>query len=157
VPQTQSKRESIMNMATIRTWHFYIGMFIAPSVLFFALTGAVQLFSLHEAHGNYRPPMIIEKLSSVHQDQVFAPGHHHPDAKPAAKAPTATAAAGDDDDKMKTSTLMLKIFFFWAIAGGLIVSTLFGLWMGLTHPLRKRSAWITVAAGAAIPILLLLF
>jgi len=144
-----------MNTTTIRTWHFYIGMLIAPSVLFFSITGAWQLFSLHEAHGNYTPPMIMEKLSSVHQDQVFAPGHHHPDAKP----PGASAGPpppADDDDKMKTSTLILKIFFFWIVAGGLIVSTLLGLWIGLTHPLRRRIAWILVAAGTAIPVVLLL-
>jgi hypothetical protein len=149
-----------MNSATIRTWHFYIGMFIAPSVLFFALTGALQLFSLHEAHGAYKPPAIIERLSSVHKDQVFAASHHHDHdhAEHQAKPPAAGTAPppADDDDKLKTSTLVLKIFFFWAIAGGLIVSTLFGLWMGLTHPRRKRSAWITVAVGAAIPIVLLL-
>jgi hypothetical protein len=140
-----------MSMTTIRTWHFYIGMLIAPSVLFFSITGALQLFSLHEAHGNYTPPMIIEKLSSVHQDQVFAPGHHHPDAKP----PGAAAAPADDDDKMKTSTLILKIYFFWIVAGGLIVSTLLGLWIGLTHPVRKRAAWILVGLGTIIPIALL--
>lgn len=144
-----------MNMTTIRTWHFYIGMFIAPSVLFFAITGALQLFSWHEAHGAYTPPPILEKLSSVHKDQVFAMGHHHDHAAPAVKPASAAPPAADDDDKMKTSTLILKIFFFWIVAGGLIVSTLFGLWIGLTHPLRKRTAWILVIAGALIPIALL--
>jgi uncharacterized iron-regulated membrane protein len=43
-------------MTSVRRWHSYIGLFIAPSVLFFSLTGAVQLFSLHEAHGKYQPP-----------------------------------------------------------------------------------------------------
>jgi len=143
-----------MNAATIRTWHFYIGMLIAPSVLFFAVTGALQLFSLHEAHGNYTPPPIIEKLSSIHKDQVFAMGHHH--AAPKAKAPGAAPPPADDDDKLKTSTLILKIYFFWVVALGLVVSTLLGLWMGLTHPLRRRAAWILVAIGAVIPIGLLL-
>jgi hypothetical protein len=144
-----------MNMATIRQWHFYIGMLIAPSVLFFALTGALQLFSLHEAHGNYTPPAIIEKLSSVHKDQVFAAGHHHDQAAPKAKAPGA-APPPKDDDKLKTSTLVLKIYLFWVVAGGLTVSTLFGLWIGLTHPLRKRAAWILVGIGTVVPIALLL-
>ena len=143
-----------MNMTTIRTWHFYIGMFIAPSVLFFAVTGALQLFSWHEAHGNYTPPPILEKLSSVHQDQVWAMGHHHQAATAAEPAGVAPAPA-DDDDKMKASTIALKAFFFWFIAGGLIVSTLFGLWIGLTHPLRKRTAWILVIARALVPIVLL--
>ncbi len=65
-----------MKLTTIRQWHSYLGLFIAPSVLFFALTGATQLFGLHESHGDYRPPAIVEKLSSVHKDQVFELGHH---------------------------------------------------------------------------------
>jgi hypothetical protein len=147
-------------MATIRTWHFYIGMLIAPSVLFFAVTGALQLFSLHEAHGAYTPPSIIVKLSSVHKDQVFKAGHHHDHAKPKAEAPDADAGQpakhDDDDHKMKTSTLILKIFFFWVVAGGLTVSTLFGIWIGVTHPKRRRAAWILLALGAVIPAALLI-
>ena len=54
-----------MNKLTIRRWHTYLGLFIAPSVLFFSLTGAVQLFSLHEAHGDYTPaPLVIGKPDS---------------------------------------------------------------------------------------------
>ena len=30
-----------------RQWHLYLGTFFAPSILFFALTGALQLFGLH--------------------------------------------------------------------------------------------------------------
>src|ERR1700733_14786532 len=66
-------------MMTVRQWHTYIGAFIAPSVLFFAFTGSLQLFSLHEAHGAYTPPAIVEALSRVHKDQVL---HAKPKAGP---------------------------------------------------------------------------
>jgi len=150
-----------MKMATIRLWHFYIGMIIAPSVLFFAVTGALQLFSWHEAHGNYTPPPILEKLSSVHKDQVFKAGHHHDHAEPplAAAAPgagPAKAAPADDDDKLSGPTLALKAYFFWVVAGGLTLSTLFGVWIGVTHPTRKRTAVILLIVGAVIPIGLLI-
>jgi hypothetical protein len=145
-----------MGMATIRQWHFYIGMLIAPSVLFFALTGALQLFSWHEAHGHYTPPPILEKLSAIHKDQVFKAGHHHGHDAPAAKTPGVGPAAADDDDKLKTSTLVLKIYFFWVVALGLAVSTGFGMWIGLTHTTRKRAAWILVGIGTVIPVALLL-
>jgi uncharacterized iron-regulated membrane protein len=59
-------------MSSPRIWHTYIGLLIAPSVLFFAFTGALQLFSLHEAHGNYEPLPVIEKPAMLHRDQVFA-------------------------------------------------------------------------------------
>src|ERR1700733_10596500 len=92
-------------MMTVRQWHTYIGAFIAPSVLFFAFTGSLQLFSLHEAHGAYTSPAIVEALSRVHKDQVLKEkpepaakgadadgGHeHHRHAGPSKAAPEAPA------------------------------------------------------------------
>jgi hypothetical protein len=151
-----------MNAITIRRWHSYVGLFIAPSVLFFALTGGVQLFSLHEAHGHYEPPAIIEKLSSVHKDQVFALGDHHDQPAPdnetgntdASAAPR--AGAEEDGDKRGLSTILLKSFFL-VVALGLTLSAALGLWMGLTQTRNKQTAWILVAAGTFIPVVLLLF
>jgi hypothetical protein len=167
-----------MSSMTIRRWHSYIGLFIAPSVLFFALTGAVQIFSLHESHGDYKPLAIVEKLSSVHKDQVFALGHHHDKPAPGADADTPhtdrpsppsadtpslpdagtqlpPGAKDDDDDKTELSTWMLKGFFL-GVALCLSVSTAFGLWMGLTQTRQKRLAYALVIAGAVIPAGLLL-
>jgi hypothetical protein len=140
-------------MTRIRLWHSYIGLFIAPSVLFFALTGAVQLFNLHEAHDKYVPPALIEKLSSVHKDQVFAPSDHH--AQPEADAGS-PAAAEQENDKPKMSTTVLKIFFL-LVAVCLAVSTALGLWMGLTQIRRKRVGWLLVISGTVIPAALVIF
>src|SRR5215469_13873414 len=85
-----------MRLAMLRQWHSYIGVFIAPSVLFFALTGALQLFSLHEARGDYRPPTLIEALGKVHKDQVLQAGGKKKPAPEAAK--TAAAPADPDED-----------------------------------------------------------
>ena len=42
----------------LRLIHLYIGVFIAPALLFFAFTGALQTFSLHETTrgSSYKPP-----------------------------------------------------------------------------------------------------
>jgi hypothetical protein len=141
-------------MIKIRKWHSYMGLFIAPSVLFFTLTGAVQLFSLHEAHGSYQPPAIVEKLSSVHKDQVFAFGDHHAEQDPVADA--AKPAGEQKDDEVKLSTYLLK-WFFLLVALCLAVSTALGLWMGFTQMRQKRIAWILVICGALIPLGLLIF
>jgi hypothetical protein len=136
-----------MFTTTVRKWHSYVALFIAPSVLFFSLTGAVQLFNLHEAHGGYRPPAIVEKLSSVHKDQVFAFGGHH----------VAGAGGGppNDDERVAASTLMLK-WFFLLVSLGLVLSTTLGIWMGLTQIRRTRLALVLLAAGTLIPVGLLL-
>lgn len=150
-----------MNMVTVRRWHSYIGLFIAPSVLFFALTGSTQIFNLHEAHGSYQPPAIVEKLSSVHKDQVFAFGDHHTATEPPAGTAQSVSGSGprtdaaDDSDRTATSTLLLK-WFFLVVALCLIVSTAFGIWMGLAQMRSKRLAWLLLVAGTFIPVGLLL-
>jgi hypothetical protein len=81
----------------LRTLHHYLGVFFAPAILFFAFSGALQTFSLHENHGGgpYKPPAWIVVLASIHKDQTLPhPKGHH--GKPAAAAP---APAGEDADK----------------------------------------------------------
>ncbi len=165
-----------MNSLTIRRWHGYIGMFIAPSVLFFAVTGAVQLFSLHEAHGKYQPPQLLEELASVHKDQVFAskeasPGSDH-DAPAQDKLSSVTPAAspdhepgpGGDADAQehhhehkppRVSVYLLKWFFLF-VAVGLATSTAFGIWMGLKPVLHRRTHVLLLLVGAVIPLGLIL-
>jgi hypothetical protein len=148
----------------IRRWHSYLGLLIAPSVLFFALTGAVQIFGLHEAHDDYQPPALIEKLSSVHKDQVFELGDHGPPPPDSsAGQPNGVVAfavqnlhAGHDDhDSPGLPTTLLK-WYFLIVAVALTVSTGFGIWMGLTQIRRKSLAWTLLFVGAAVPLALLL-
>jgi hypothetical protein len=139
-----------LQLAAIRRFHLFIGVFIAPSILFFACTGALQLFSLHEAHDSYTPPALIEGLAKVHKDQVFAV------EKPEAAEP---GKADDDDhhhhhdDAPKATTIALK-WFFLAVACGLIVSTGLGLWMALVSGRDRAIAWLLLLAGAVVPIAL---
>jgi hypothetical protein len=141
-----------MISSTLRQWHAYLGLFIAPSVLFFSLTGAIQIFNLHEAHGSYHPAAMLEKLSAVHKDQVFEAPHEH-DAAPAATG--GAQPAPDDDEQASAPTLALK-WFFLAVALALIASTLVGIWMGTTQIRRKGLAWSLLIAGALLPIGLLM-
>jgi hypothetical protein len=126
----------------LRKWHAYIGLFIAPSVLFFALTGALQIFNLHEAHGTYKPAQLIEKLSAVHKDQVFAEPNDHP-------APNDGPAP--EDRSVPMPTLVLKWYFLF-VALGLAISTLIGVWMGTTQLRGKMLAWTLLIAGTLLPI-----
>lgn len=138
-----------------------MGLFMAPSLLFFALTGAAQLFSLHEAHGNYRPPALLERLSSVHKDQVFKLGNHHQPPQPKEEAPqpdegtTPPAAARDRGDKGTPAALLLKAYFL-LVAAALFVSAGLGVWMGLAQVRQRPVALMLVLAGALIPAGLLL-
>lgn len=142
----------------LRRWHAYIGSLIAPSVLFFCMTGALQIFNLHEAHGSYRPALLIEKLSVVHKDQVFEEPRKHPEQNSAAAArgPDGSPAPAEGDDaKLGASTLALKCFFL-AVALGLAVSTLIGVWVATTQTDETKLVWTLLIVGTLIPVSLLL-
>ena len=86
-------------LKALRLTHLYLGLFIAPAVLFFAFTGALQTFSLHETTpgSSYKPAKWEVMLGNLHKKQTIslppkrpAPA---PDAtKPAAPKPTAVPA-----------------------------------------------------------------
>ena len=154
---SRPRRNPALRLAAVRQWHTYLGVLIAPSVLFFAVTGSLQLFSLHEAHGGYRPPAIVEGLASVHKDQVYKIRPPQPEAeedvKPAAKP---SHPPSDGARKPKSSGLALKVLFL-AVAAGLVISTCLGLWMALAYGRHKALLWGLLAAGIVLPILLVVF
>ncbi len=137
-------------MSSIRTWHTYLGILIAPSVLFFALTGDLQLFGLHESHGTYVPPPLIEKLSSVHKDQVFAQKDHDDHDHSEHPQP------GDDHEAASLGSYLLKRYFL-LVSLALTASTLLGLWMGLMQVRRKRAGWWLLGVGIVVPVALCFF
>jgi len=156
-----------MNGTAIRRWHRYIGFLTAPTLVFFCLTGAVQLFSLHEAHGGYHPYEWVEKLSSVHKDQVLEPHHAHQHGgqqPPAALKPAPESSDHDTDhggdheheheDSESFGTLALKVFLL-LVALGLTTSATLGVWIGLTQLRQKRLGWVLLAVGAGLPLVLL--
>src|SRR5271154_776001 len=55
-----------------RLIHLYLGVFITPALLFFAFTGALQTFSLHETTrgSGYKPPAWAVLLAQIHKKQT---------------------------------------------------------------------------------------
>jgi len=141
-----------LRLAGARQVHAYLGVFIAPTVIFFAFSGALQLFSLHEAHGTYKPPAVIAALGDVHTDQALK-------LKPDADDDDDKAIAAKDEAEhakpLPAKTLRLK-WFFLGVAVSLILSTLLGLWMALLHNRRKVLTWLLLIAGVAAPLVILL-
>jgi hypothetical protein len=139
----------------IRKLHAYIGMLIAPAVVFFATTGLLQIYSLHEAHGDYSPPPLVEMLSSVHKDQRFALGHHKPPSGAHRPKPESGAGAGQPphEDSTHTATPLLKAFFA-LVAISLIFTTLAGIWMALQQSRNRRMHLVLLAIGIVVPFAL---
>jgi hypothetical protein len=143
-------------MATVRQLHTYLGAFIAPSVLFLAFTGSLQLFSLHEAHGAYTPPAILESLGRVHKDQMWnAPAKAAPAQADTDHDHHAAPSRHRQQPPQPWPVTALKCLFL-AVAVGLMTSTLLGLWLAITFSRRKAVVFGLLAAGIALPLLLVL-
>ncbi len=144
----------------LRTLHSNMAIFTAPSILFFALTGAFQLFDLHESHGSYRAPVLIERLGRLHKDQVFAREDRHPNAdpdKPVGGTPgiagTAAPAAAAVDAGDPVSASVLK-WFFLLVTLVLASTTGLGLWLGLRRSPRRSLSWFLLLSGLVLPVVI---
>jgi hypothetical protein len=148
----------------VRLTHMYLGVFLAPSILFFAFTGALQSFSLHESHSaNYTPPSWLVHMSQMHKNQTFyVPPRPTPPPKPVSAAklpppaakPTATPGQPAARDLHAPSPMK---FFFVFVALGLVISTCLGLYMSYKFNRNKVAVTLTLVAGIAVPALLTLF
>jgi hypothetical protein len=142
--------------AALRSWHANISAFIAPMIFFYALSGALQIFGLHQSHGSYHAPAFITAIGRLHKDQVFAP------VPPRDRPPRPAAAGGGSgppggpppEERTSVPTLMLK-WLFLVEALGLATTTFFGVWIGLTHAKRKRTVVALLVAGTVLPLVLI--
>jgi hypothetical protein len=143
-----------------RKIHLYFGIFIAPMLIFFAFTGALQTFSLHETTqgSSYKPPAWAVTLGQIHKKQtsiVPVRKQRPPDAPKPAKADAAPSPKPVDAPPQK-SHLPLKIFFL-IVSIGLFTSTLTGIYMAYKYNQSKLVVTALLLAGAIIPVLLLPF
>jgi hypothetical protein len=143
----------------IRQIHLYLGVFIAPALLFFAFTGALQTFSLHETTrgSSYKPPAWAVTLGQIHKKQTpIVPARKTPPPeKSAGKSPSdkAQPTPSAADAPKPHNPLPLKIFFL-IVAIGLFLSTLTGLYMSYKYIRNRVLITAILLAGIIIPIAL---
>jgi hypothetical protein len=140
-------------LKVLRQIHLYIGVFISPAILFFALTGALQTFSLHETSrsSDYKPPAWVVTLAQLHKHQTSALPVRKP--RPASDAPKHADAAPAAPEK---SHLPMKIFFL-LVAIGLFLSTLTGITMSYKFTRNRIVITALLLAGIILPLILLRF
>ncbi|MGZ3241325.1 MAG: hypothetical protein ACXWJK_13630 [Burkholderiaceae bacterium] len=147
-------------MKNIRQIHLFLGTFFAPAIIFFAFSGILQLFGLHESKERGGPPPIawIAELAEIHKNQ-----HLRMEAPPREEADHAHDEHDDHESATHTHpsppksaelTWALKAFFL-LMAIGLISTALIGIYIALQNPRIRRNAWISLALGTALPLLLL--
>jgi hypothetical protein len=151
-------------LKSIRLIHRYLGLFFAPTILFFAITGGLQMFGLHEtARGSsYVPPNFLVHLSQLHKKGML----YLPPRKLVSPNSAKSDGAKSDGPKIEIpkptqappaprppNSLPMKIFFA-ATALALTVSTFTGIMMGWKYARRKSVVLLTLAAGVLIPAML---
>lgn len=170
-------------LKTCRTLHLYMGVFMAPALLFFAVTGGLQTFSLHETTrgSSYTPPAWLATAALLHKKQtVVAPvrrprppenapmadgshpagehGSEHGEASVDHAAPNAQSPTPADHDgaRPKKNLLPMKIFFA-LVALSLCLSTLTGVYLSYRYSRKPKLVSGVLVAGIVVPLLLLLF
>ena len=121
-----------MNIKSMRNVHLYLGVFFAPLLLFFIVSGCLQTFNLHEANKlrHYTPAEIVKSLSQVHMNQHLAYGH-------VPRLPSKS---------FRYLVLLMSI--------GLFITTVLGLLMAFKYT-SPWLVWICLLGGVAVPCVLL--
>ncbi len=137
---------------SLRQIHHIIGLFFAPMIMLFTISGALQTFRLQEVKGyGGTPPDWVVWMASVHKDQrlpIVKPAPPAEAGKQAIKPPMTKPA------EKKHSTLPLKIFVA-ILAVGLLFSTLTGITIALVNRAMRRMSIMLLIAGTVVPLLLL--
>ncbi|WP_426663180.1 PepSY domain-containing protein [Rhodanobacter aciditrophus] len=140
-----------------RLVHLYLGVFTAPALLFFAITGGLQTFGLHESarDGSHAPPKWLAVAAQLHKKQTMdVPVRKLRPAANAASVPAARPLAGTAA-RRAGNPLPLKIFTA-LVALALAVSTLTGLYMAWRYTRHAGRVVAVFLAGVAVPLLLAL-
>lgn len=153
--ETERRNRRAARLRFIRQLHFWVAVFVAPSLLLFAVTGMLQLFKLHEAEGSYQPPAVVEKLGQVHIHQKYA---LRPVRGPQGAQPARAAAAPAGPESGEASAPLGETLVKWTflvMAVGMALSAVLGVWMSLSNARQRRTTWLLLAAGTILPILVL--
>ncbi|HUR36369.1 MAG TPA: hypothetical protein VM009_01040 [Terriglobales bacterium] len=160
-------------MRLARALHLYFGVFFAPAIVFFAFTGFLQTYELHEGAD---APRWISVLQNIHSHQRMAAPRPAPSSAPLTSAatnpapsatPTTTAASGTTPTAgaapstaaapaparrpRPKSSVPFRIFMGF-MAVGLIGSSLVGIWMGFQVNRNTPLILGLLLAGTIIPI-----
>lgn len=122
-------------MRTLRQLHIFLGVFFAPFLIYFSISGAWQVFRLNDLPKDGEPTTqqkILHALSEPHTHATL-PGN----------------SAKTDQ------SLAFKIFEI-VMAAGFVITAVLGIQMALQIAKQRRAAIAALIAGTLIPILFLI-
>jgi hypothetical protein len=142
----------------VRLIHFYLGVFFAPLILFFAFTGVLQVFKLHETCRETSTCLAdwVAWFGQFHKEQGWIPPSNPKKAAAPAKAEAPKPEEPKKAAEPKNGSLVMK--WFIAVMGvSLMATTLLGLYIAFNYPRRRKGFVIALVAGIVIPLGLMAF
>ncbi len=118
-------------MKALRRIHLYLGVFFAPILLFFIITGWYQTVTVNRQKAIGEAEDWVSKMTSVHVDQVY---------------PSETAES--------YSTGAFQVFVV-LMSIALIITLLLGVILAFKSLRVKWPVWVSLVLGFVVPILLL--
>jgi hypothetical protein len=112
---------------TLRRWHLYLGVLFAPIIVFFAITGMLQTFGLHEGSG---ANAWIAHAAAIHKDARWS-----------------LQRGAEPSHPLQ--------FFVLCMAIGLVVSSAIGVYMAWSMRKQRVVVIALLAAGALLPVIAL--
>lgn len=139
-------------MKSIRRIHAWLGVLFAPTIIFFALTGTLQLYGLHDLEAG-ETPGLVAKAAMVHTHQTTRVPVRQARPEPAADH-AAKPAAPKRERPAHPTTMPIKLFFT-LMAISLVASSILGLWIAFTSKRDRGLHLGLLVAGFVLPIVLL--
>ena len=133
---------------SLRRYHSWLGLFFAPAIIVFALTGTVQILGLHEDGPGYVAPAWIKPLANIHK--------HGELARPAKPKPAALAEGARKMPAPQAERTGLARIFIVLLGLLLTASTALGIVIAFINKAARKRTALLLAAGVLVPIVLLL-
>jgi hypothetical protein len=109
-------------------FHRFLSLFVAPAMIFFAVSGALQSYRLHEDQkSGYKAPQTLKAIGEIHKAEKLPPG-----GKPFFRA----------------AQLALATVFLLAALAGIAI--------GFKTARPVWPVWAALAAGTALPLVVVL-
>ncbi len=135
----------------IRKIHKYSGLFFAPAILFFCVTGVIQTYNLHKVRPDQTPSDLVLRVAALHKDQT---------TEIRRKAPSRPAMAGKppeskEEAKSGTGQALLKLFVALTSVS-LAGTTLIGVYLAFQARRERALVCLVLALGFVVPTVLIL-
>ena len=115
----------------IRRLHLYLGVFFAPMLIFFIVSGWYQTANPDRRKGPDEARAFWDRLRSVHAEQIFP------------------------SEKVESYSPKLMRWLVYAMAAALLATILLGVILALKTFKARWLVWLMLALGFGVPVFLL--